>query len=108
METKTDIVAKYMKNLRMISISPFANAEPAADKCRGRFVYAWKPQPSYLVHWDETAMEKELVTHVKSASGCSLTINMMDAYYFGKDTTRYRRWVQMVKKVIDKHYRITC
>jgi len=104
MENKIDAVAKHIKNLRMISISPFADALIAAEKCRNRFVYAWKPQPSHFVNWDEEALKEDFVSHIPNAKGCCLTISMMDNFYFDRDQSRYRQWVQMARKMVDKYY----
>lgn len=61
LDRKIDIVRK-LKNVRKISVSPWADPERSAEGMAGDFVFSAKPNPSYLAmeSFDENVVRKEL------------------------------------------------
>ena len=48
LDTKIDMLRKRFKNLRRISITPWANPEAAAEKIHGDYVLSYKSNPAYV------------------------------------------------------------
>lgn len=102
-ENKIDVISKYIQNLRMISISPFTNHERAADKCKGKYVYAWKPQPSYVTNFDEQVIEEDIRRTMEITKDCCVSIILMDAFSYGNDVTRFNKWLNIARRIINKY-----
>ncbi|MCL2665804.1 MAG: hypothetical protein FWE82_09330 [Defluviitaleaceae bacterium] len=102
MENKIESVSRYIKNLRMISISPFTNHEKAAEKCKGKFVYAWKPQPSYMIDFNEEQIADDLTRTLTVTKDCCVTVTLMDVYPYGGDVRRFKRYREIAHNVINK------
>jgi hypothetical protein len=104
MEHKIAVAERYIKNLRMISINPFTDYALAAEQCRGKYVYAWKPSSAYMIHFDEEENRKYLRDNLKLMKGCCVTITLEDTYSYGNDLTRFKRWVQIAHEIIQELY----
>jgi hypothetical protein len=104
MEHKIDVAERHIKNLRMISINPFTNHEIAAPKCKGKYVYAWKPSSAYMINFVEDENREYLRQNLKQMEGCSVTITLEDTYSYGNDVGRFKRWVAIAHEVINELY----
>jgi len=102
-ENKIDVIEKHIKNLRMISISPYTKHEKAAEKCKGKYVYAWKPQPAYITYFDEEMIEKEIRGTMDIIKDCCVSILLEDVYTYGNQVTRFNKWLDIARKVIDEY-----
>jgi hypothetical protein len=104
MENKIDVAERYIKNLRMISFNPFTNYSVASEKCRGKYVCAWKPSSAYMVNFNEEENRKYLLDNLKLMKGCCVTITLEDTYSYGNDLSRFKRWVEIAHEVINELY----
>ena len=104
MEHKIESAAKFIPKLRMISISPFADHEAAGEKCRGKYVYAWKPQPSNVAYFNGDAIRGEFVDALKHTEGCCLAVILMDVHELG-DLSSVREFVKIANEMIERMWR---
>ncbi|MDR0670294.1 MAG: hypothetical protein LBF95_09465, partial [Treponema sp.] len=74
-------------------------------KCKGKYVYAWKPSSAYMINFDEDRNREYLRQNLKQMKGCSVTITLEDTYSYGNDVGRFKRWVAIAHKVIHEIYR---
>ena len=103
-EHKIASVEKYIHNLRMISISPFTDPQAAGALCRGKYVYAWKTQPTYVSCFDEAALRGEFRETLRHTGGCSMTVNLRDVFDYGVVPERFIQYVKIAKEEIAKYY----
>ena len=105
-ENKIDVVARHIDRLRMISISPTTNPEIAGEKCRGKYVYAWKTLPANIAYFNEQAIENEFRRVLENTKGCCVTVNIMDVYECGEDISRFTKAIRIAREMIDRYYSV--
>lgn len=98
-ESKIEVISRYVHNLRMVSVSPFADHAIAADVIGSRYVYAWKQHPGFICNFDPAAIEKDIRRTLDITRNCNVAILMLDAFEFGNDFTRFRQWIDIAKRV---------
>lgn len=99
---KIPSLEKYIHNLRMVSISPLCNHEIAAENVGKKYVYAWKQHPVFLNQFDEAAIAKDLKEKLEITKNCHVAILMLDAFEFGNDFERFKKWVDLAKKAAEE------
>jgi len=101
---KIDII-RNIKNVRKISISPWAKKAVAAEMIHGDFVFSAKPNPSFLAmtHFDENLVRKDLLETVgicrQHKTPCELILK--DVSTVLKDPSRLTRWEQIAMEVVE-------
>jgi len=101
MDRRIKSIEKHINNLRMLSISPFTDHEIAASACEGKYVYAWKPQPSHVVHFNEDAIREEAEKVFNTINKCCVTVSLLDVYTY-KDINNFKRWLDIVREACKK------
>lgn len=102
MDRKIDIVRK-IKNVRKISMSPWADAERGASQMTGDFVFSAKPNPAFVAmdHFDEALVRKELkhivATCRKYKTPCELIFKDISTVKY--QPQRLTIWEQIAKEV---------
>lgn len=105
MDRKIDIVRK-IKNVRKISMSPWADAERGAAQIAGDFVFSAKPNPAFVAtdHFDETLVRKELkhivATCRKYKTPCELIFKDISTVKY--QPQRLTIWEQIAKEVANE------
>lgn len=100
---RIDSILKAMKNIRRVSVSPWANQEIMAAKLGNKYVFSRKPNPSQIaVQFNESAVREDLATTLKIAGKLPLEIIMKDLHTIENDPTRITRWVKIAREEIDK------
>ena len=98
-----------VKNLRKVSISPWANEEFMGEKLRNKnIVYMRKPSPNFLgvgKHLDEDAVAAHINATVQAARGCHLEIIQRDVYKINNSTQKVKRFVEIIRQCCDKYVR---
>ncbi|MFV0529570.1 MAG: hypothetical protein ACK5MN_12760 [Lachnospiraceae bacterium] len=104
-ENKLKYVLNF-KNIRRISVSPWADIESCARQIGQKAVYSWKPNPSYYLNnyspKDETFMEgylKEMLT--KTKDNCA-EIVLKDTHTCQNDPERFSHWVKLTRRCIEE------
>jgi len=107
-DTKVDILRKRFKNLRKISITPWADPETAARNIGGDFVMAAKPNPAFVASpkFDPKPvveeMEKYLGACERHKTPCEFVIK--DISTIGNKSENLTQWAATVKGVIDRYF----
>jgi hypothetical protein len=105
MDRKIDIVRK-IKNVRKISMSPWADAERGASQMAGDFVFSAKPNPAFVAmdHFDEALVRKELkhivATCKKYKTPCELIFKDISTVKY--QPQRLTIWERIAKEVANE------
>jgi hypothetical protein len=102
MEDKIEPVARHISNLRMISVSPYSNPEKVAEKCKDKYVFAWKPHPAFMLSFQKEAALSDLERTLTAAKDCCVTVTLMDVYDYGNDPHRFKEWVRMARSTAQR------
>ena len=101
---KIDLIRK-IKNVRSISISPWADVRLAAEQMRGDYVMARKPSPSYVAmdRLDEQAIIQETRETLQActANGTPCMFILKDITTVRHEPQRLTRWHDVVRATID-------
>ena len=93
---KLDAVCK-IRNLRRISISPWANIEQSAAFIQDRYVFSWKPNPAIIATttWQPDRVGAELRSFCERTRGCITDIIMKDTHTCNREPHRLHEWVRI-------------
>jgi hypothetical protein len=103
LHNKIDIVRK-IRNVRKISISPWANKEIAAANIHGDYVFSAKPNPAYVAmgSFDADLVRKDLAETVEICrrhnTPCELILK--DVSTVCKDPARLSQWEKIAMEVV--------
>ena len=97
MDARIKSVEKYIKNLRMLSISPATNHEIAAPICEGKYVYAWKPQPTNVAFFDEKSIREEAGRVFGLTKKCCISVILVDVYSYD-DPECFDKWLKIMRE----------
>lgn len=97
-----------LPNLRKVSISPWCNEEFMGERLQGRnVIFHRKPSPNLLgvdPVLDEDAVRKAIDKSLLAARGCKMEITQRDVYTIHHNIGKARRYVQIIREEIDKHW----
>lgn len=100
---------KTLPNLKKVSISPWCDEAFMANELRGSgIIYHRKPSPNYLgigAVLDEEAFRKHIEKTLITARGCELEITQRDVYTVNRDIQKVRRYVEIIRESIEKHWK---
>ncbi len=97
-----------LPRIRRISISPFSNVDICAPKMGNKYIFSWKPQPSYLVGEFNEPLIRNYIRHtleVCREHGCHLELILKDTHTCESHPERFQRWAIIAKEEIG---RATC
>ena len=96
-------IVRRIKNVRKISVSPWADAERAASQMGGDYVFSAKPNPAFVAtdRFDETLIRKEL-RHIVSTcrqhnTPCELILKDVSTVKY--QPQRLTAWERIAKEV---------
>jgi hypothetical protein len=94
---KIDLIAKHVRNLRKISVSPRADVAVAAEKIGQRYVLSLKPNPAVLGwrRWSPDHARRELRESLAKARGCVVEVVMKDISTVCYEPQRLWEWAEM-------------
>lgn len=96
-------IVKAAKNLRRVSVSPWADPEKMSELLRKEYIYSMKPSPTPLAQPEidmETA-EKELKRKLEiSRDNNVVEIIMKDNHTLGGNPSNITGWVNMAKRLV--------
>ena len=94
-----------LPNLRKLSISPWANEELMGEWLAGQnIIYFRKPSPNFLgvsKSLDEDAVRAHISKSLTAAKGCKIEIAQRDVYTIHHNTTKVRRYIEIIREEID-------
>jgi len=101
---KIDIIRK-IRNVRKISVSPWADKEISAERIHGDYVFSAKPNPSYVAmgSFHEDLVRKDLAETVEICrrhnTPCELILK--DVSTVCNDPTRLTEWERIAMEVVE-------
>lgn len=104
LHNKIDIIRK-IRNVRKISVSPWADKEIAAERIHGDYVFSAKPNPAYVAmgSFHADLVRKDLAETVEICrrhnTPCELILK--DVSTVCNDPTRLTAWEQIAMEVVD-------
>jgi hypothetical protein len=103
LDGKMEQLAK-IKNLRKISVSPWANIKHAAEQMRDTYVVSYKPSSAYLAYcsFDASAIKKRLKEDLFALKECSVEIILKDISTVCYEPARLWQWAQIVQEAINE------
>ncbi len=108
MDRKIDILRRRFKNLRKISITPWADPYRAAENIGSDFVMAAKPNPAFVAMrpFDPEPVRQEITRYCEACRkhGVTLEFVLKDISTIANSPENLTQWSQTVKSVIDKYY----
>jgi len=108
MDAKVDILRKRFKNLRKVSITPWANPERAAENIGSDYVLAAKPNPAFVAQptFDPGPVEEEITRYCEACRqhGTTLEFVLKDISTIANNPENLTRWAATVNGVIDRYY----
>ena len=108
MDTKIDILRKRFKNLRKISITPWADPEVAARNIGRDFVLAGKPNPAFVNSptFAPEPVEEEMKRYLEACKkyGTTCEFVIKDISTIANRPENLTQWAETVTKVIDRYY----
>lgn len=103
MDDRFEIV-KAAKNLRRVSVSPWADKEIMAELLGKDYIYSAKLSPSYLAvpNMDEDVVRDEIRNLLKITKDKTiLELHMKDNHTLGNNPKNITRWVEIVREEIE-------
>jgi hypothetical protein len=108
MDRKVDLLRKRFKNLRKISITPWADPQRAAEQIGTDYVLAAKPNPAFVAmpQFETEPVEEEITRYCEAckAHGTTLEFVLKDISTIANNPENLTQWAATVKAVIDKYY----
>ena len=104
MDTRIPIIEKHIKNLRLLSVSPFSDLQKAAELSQGRYVLACKLHPSLVVGFNETAFAQTIVQLLERTQNCPTTIIFAEIMNYDAPPILVKA-VHTAKKTIDQFWK---
>ena len=105
LDKKIDILRK-IKNLRKISITPWADINVAAETMGSEYVIAAKPNPANVgIAFDEEVIRKELKTIVDAAkrNSCSCDIVLKDVTTVTGKPEQLIKWIEIAMETVNNY-----
>jgi len=93
---KLDAVLK-IRNLRRVSISPWADLDQSAERLQDRYVFSWKPNPAIVAGptWQPELVRDGLRDFCERTRGCVTDIIMKDTHTCNHEPHRLQDWVRI-------------
>jgi len=93
---------RNIPNVRKVSMSTWANKERGAAEIAGDYVFSHKPNPAYLVHFDEDLIRKDIAETVRicAENGCPCEIILKDISTVLYKPQNLWRWAEIAMEVV--------
>ncbi len=103
LHNKIDIIRK-IKNVRKISLSPWADKEIAAERIHGDYVFSAKPNPSYVAmgsfHADIVRQDLTETVEICRRHNTPCELILKDVSTVRNDPSRLTAWEQIAMEVV--------
>lgn len=94
-----------IRNIRRISISPFASVEGCAEQIGGKCIFSWKPHPAHLCTPFSQDAIRDYVRHtvrVCREHGCTLEMILKDTHTCENHPERFTLWADTARQVVEE------
>jgi len=91
-------------NIRRISISPWANVEKCAEKLGNKYIFSWKPKPSYLVgNFDPELIRNYIKYTLDVTKDCVIEIILKDTHTCENHPERFTQWTDIAQELVNQY-----
>ncbi|MCL2059750.1 MAG: hypothetical protein FWH01_11980 [Oscillospiraceae bacterium] len=107
LDRKIGLLRKRFKNLRKISITPWADPERAASEIGGDYVFSYKPNPAFVAGGcdiDAVAAELRRVLEACRRHNTPCEITLKDISTVSGDVRNLTAWVGAANRAIDEFF----
>jgi hypothetical protein len=108
MDRKIDILRTRFKNLRKISITPWADPQRAAENIGRDYVMAAKPNPAFVAspHFNPEPVQQEIARYCKACqdNGTAVEFVLKDISTIANKPENLTQWAATVQATIDQYY----
>lgn len=102
LDQKYDLLMRHIPNLRWLAVPPGAQRRLAAEKIGNRYVFVYKPNPSFLCtptpNWEQ--LEHDIRETLAIARGCALQVVMKDTTTFCRQPERITQWAGLATRIV--------
>ena len=94
-----------IRNIRRLSISPWANFDACAEKLKGRAIFSWKAHPAHLAgnfHADQVRAYIRHTVEVCKANGCMLEMILKDTHTCDHHPERFDQWTTIAREEVSR------
>jgi len=97
-------ILKTIKNLRRVSISPWADIATSAQRLQDEYILSWKPNPAIAAGevWDPAAARCQLREFLHITQGCVREIILKDVETVHGEPERLSDWLRIAREEIEK------
>jgi len=97
-------ILKSIRNLRRVSISPWADVATAAVGLHADYILSWKPNPALAAGeaWDLAAARRQLREFLQITLGCIREIILKDVETVHGEPERLAEWLQIAREEIER------
>lgn len=99
LDKRLKYVRNKVKNLRIVAVSPWSNAESMADQIRGDLVYCWKQNPALIAveepDWTHIREELRETFRIAAEYGCRTNVLMRDVRTLAFRPENASRWAEI-------------
>jgi len=97
-------IIKEAKNIRRVSVSPWADIGSMAEMLGPDYIFSYKPNPAELAvkHPDEKAIRKNLREVIRAAKGCRVEIIMKDNHTLCNNPENITRWCAIAREEAER------
>ncbi len=97
---RLEILKRRVPNLRRISVSPWAKRRISAESLQDKYIYSWKPNPSYIaaVQFDPDAVRSYIRETLEITRGCILEMILKDTHTCNNEPKRFALWAQIAQE----------
>lgn len=108
LDAKIDILRRRFKNLRKISITPWADPRNAAKNIGGDYVMSAKPNPAFvaLPRFDPEPVKQEIARYCEACRehGTAVEFVLKDISTIANNPGNLTKWAATANAVIDRYY----
>jgi hypothetical protein len=108
MDSKIDILRKRFRNLRKVSITPWADPERAAQAMGRDLVMAAKPNPAFVssAAFNPGPVEEEMTRYLEACRrhGTTCEFVLKDISTIANNPRNLTLWAETATRAIDKYY----
>jgi hypothetical protein len=104
LDRKVDIIRKYIRNMRRLSMSPWADVARGAEAIGKDFIFSWKPNPAILASetWDPGHVRAYTRDALEKTRGCVVEILMKDLHTVRGEPKRMWEWCNIAKEEAER------
>lgn len=89
-------------NIRRISIAPSANVVACAEMLQDKYIFSWKPQPSYLVAFNPQVVRDYIKHTLDVTKGCVVEMILKDTHTCEHHPERFDEWSRIARELVEE------